>query len=342
MSSTMNKATLFAAVLAMASSASAHIFIETPVPFSGVSKSPLEPSGSNFPCQGSGYQITSMNEWAVGSKQTISFPIDQTATHGGGSCQVSVTKDEKPTKDSVWKVIHSIEGGCPTSDSKGNLDTDPGTLGKYDFEVPAELPEGKMTMAWTWFNKVGNREMYMNCAPINVSGGTGKGFDGLPDMVTCNIAGDAGCKTKEGNDYTFANPGKSVAKLGTGPFVEIGGGAASGGGSTGSSGGSTSGSSTPAPSAPAAPAAPSTPDAAPKEPTVPKAPSTGGSTGGSTGPGTPCSEDGALLCNGESQFGICSNGKVVYQPVAAGTKCSGGKIARRDLHRNARSAIPQY
>jgi hypothetical protein len=348
MSSTMNKTTLFAAVLAMASSTSAHMFLQNPVPFSGVSKSPLDPSGSNFPCQGSGYQITSMNEWTVGSDVTVSFPSDQTATHGGGSCQISVTKDQKPTKDSVWKVIHSIEGGCPTTNA-GNINN-PKDLGSFPFKVPSELPEGEMTMAWTWFNKVGNREMYMNCAPIKVSGGTGKGFEELPDMVTCNISGDAGCKTKEGNDYTFANPGKSVAKLGTGPFVEIGGGGASGGGSSGgsgSTGGSDSGSSTPAPapSAPAASTGPSTP--APKEPTTPapttpQAPSTGGSTGGSTGPGAPCSENGAVVCNGESQFGLCSNGKVIYQPVAAGTKCSGGKIARRDLHRNARSAIAPY
>jgi hypothetical protein len=110
MSSTMTKTSLFAAVLAMASTASAHMFIASPVPFAGVSKSPLLEDGSNFPCQGSSYEITTMNDWAAGSDVTVSFPPDQTATHSGGSCQISVTKDEKPTKDSKWKVIHSIEG----------------------------------------------------------------------------------------------------------------------------------------------------------------------------------------------------------------------------------------
>lgn len=322
MSSTMTKTSLFAAVLAMASTASAHMFIESPVPFSGVSKSPLEKDGSNFPCQGSSYQITTMNEWSVGSEVTVSFPSDQTATHGGGSCQISVTKDKAPTKDSKWKVIHSIEGGCPTTGA-GNG----GTLGKFGFKVPSELPEGQLTMAWTWFNKVGNREMYMNCAPIKVSGGTGSGFDGLPDMATANIGGS--CTTSEGSDYTFKNPGKSVAKLGTGPFKELCGGAPSSGGSTGGSSGGSGGSS-PAP-APAPAPAPSTP----KEPAhAPKAPTTGG--------GSTCSKNGALMCNGESQFGICSNGAIVYQPVAAGTKCSNGAIMRRDLHRNARSVLPPY
>lgn len=318
----MTKTSLFAAVLAMASTTSAHMFLASPVPFAGVSKSPLDPSGSNFPCQGSSYEITTMNDWAVGSDVTVSFPPDQTATHSGGSCQISVTKDQKPTKDSKWKVIHSIEGGCPTTAS-GNG----GALGTFGFKVPKSLPEGQLTMAWTWFNKSGNREMYMNCAPIKVSGGSGDGFDALPDMATANIGGS--CKTTEGSDYTFANAGSSVVKLGTGPFMELCGGAASEGGSTGGSG---SGS---APATPKEPAA-STPVAStPQAPVTPQAPATGGSTGGST-----CSENGAIMCKGESEFGICANGAVVYQPVAAGTKCSNGAITRRDLHRNARSAIP--
>lgn len=282
------------------------MFLANPVPFKGAIKDPINPSkGVAFPCQGSSYEITSMNEWTAGSDVTVSFPPDQTATHGGGSCQISVTKDQKPTKDSVWKVIHSIEGGCPTTNS-GNINN-PKDLGSFGFKVPSELPEGEMTMAWTWFNKVGNREMYMNCAPINVSGGTGKGFEDLPDMAVANI-GDGSCTTTEGSDYTFKSPGKSVAKLGTGPFMELCGGAASGGAGFGAPVPSAPS----APAAPAAPAAPSTP--APKEPTTPalstpQTPSTGGSTGG----GSSCSENGALLCNGESQFGLCSNGVVIYQ-----------------------------
>lgn len=48
------------------------------------------------------------------------------------------------------------------------------------------------------------------------------------------------------------------------------------------------------------------------------------SAGGSSNAG--CAEDGAMVCNGASQFGICSFGKVVWQDVAAGTKCEDGKI----------------
>ncbi|KAJ4354819.1 hypothetical protein N0V95_003504 [Ascochyta clinopodiicola] len=334
MSSTMTKTTLFAAVLAMASTTSAHMFIENPVPFAGVAKDPLLESGANFPCQvgsGGAYKITTMNEWTVGSDVTVTFPKDQTATHGGGSCQISVTKDKEPTSASKWKVIHSIEGGCPSTGSANG-----GLLGTFGFKVPTALPEGQLTMAWTWFNKVGNREMYMNCAPIKVSGGKGDGFDSLPDMAIANIKVPGACKapTTEGSDYTFANAGDSVAKLGTGPFVELCGGAASEGGSTGGSAPASSGSADPGPAAPKEPA--TTP-----APTTPTAPSTGGSTGGgSTGGGSACSDNGAIVCNGDSQFGICSNGQVVWQPVASGTKCSNGAIARRDFtHRHQRTAI---
>lgn len=50
---------------------------------------------------------------AVGSQQTLSFT--GSAVHGGGSCQLSLTKDLKPTKDTDFRVILSIEGGCPAS-----------------------------------------------------------------------------------------------------------------------------------------------------------------------------------------------------------------------------------
>lgn len=41
---------------------------------------------------------------------------------------------------------------------------------KFQFSIPQQVPTGDYTLAWTWFNKIGNREMYMNCAPITVTG----------------------------------------------------------------------------------------------------------------------------------------------------------------------------
>ncbi|KAF2869762.1 hypothetical protein BDV95DRAFT_576230 [Massariosphaeria phaeospora] len=224
--------------------------------------------------------------------------------------------------------------------------------------------------------------MYMNCAPITVSGGTddSAAFDGLPDMETANIGGD--CKTSEGSDYTFKNPGKYSTRIGSGPFIPLCGGAPSSGTppppggpqapagsqapavSTPAPAGSTPApsapaGSTPAPSAPAGSQpglvtstirtmvtvtasfgqptpAPSAPVAAPSgSAPAPSGAAPPASTGvPAVGGGGTCTTDGALICNGETEFGICNHGKVTFQPVAAGTKCQDGKIAKRDFKRD--------
>lgn len=349
----------------------AHMIMNTPFPYGNPNNSPLLENGSDFPCKAVPYTATKQNDWPVGSSQMLSF--NGTAVHGGGSCQVSVTTDKAPTKDSKWKVIHSIEGGCPAA-AEGNLAQDgPSADSIFNFTIPAELPNGEMSMAWTWFNKIGNREMYMNCAPVTISGGSDDtaGFDALPDMAVANI-GIGSCKTPESSDYTFENPGKSVVKGGKGPFSPLCGGASAPGGTPNGNGNGA-----PAPQPPAAaqstaapvvsqvpvltstlrtlvtitsPAvgptpsaggvfAPSAKPAPAPQPSAAPAPAPGNSNPPSSG--SSCSPDGALVCSPDgTQFAICNFGSAVFQPVAQGTKCSNGVIGRRDYsHRNMRTAI---
>lgn len=175
------------AVLLSAQFSDGHMIMKSPVPYGvdTLNNSPLGPS--DFPCkQRAGvYAIKQVNDITVGEQQTLSFT--GSATHGGGSCQLSVSLDKEPTARSTFKVIHSIVGGCPTTG------TDPATL---NFTVPKEVPNGEWTLAWTWFNRIGNREMYMNCAPVSVSGGANDNtlFEKLPDMFVANIA-DTQCST---------------------------------------------------------------------------------------------------------------------------------------------------
>ncbi|KAH8727622.1 hypothetical protein GQ44DRAFT_92179 [Phaeosphaeriaceae sp. PMI808] len=401
-----SKTSILASLLAIAPMpASAHMFMRKPVPYGNPDNGPLEASGANFPCKGVAY-TGGKNDWVVGSKQRIE--MGGTAVHGGGSCQVSVTTDKAPTKSSKWKVIHSVHGGCPAPPKEGGNYAEgspPASLG-FDFTVPTEVPNGELAMAWTWFNRIGAREMYMVCAPVTVTGGASDQalFNALPDMAIANIASQGTCKTKEGSDYLFENPGKyiTVGEKGLGPLIPL---CNSGGGGGGGSGGTppaapptvppappapanpgapagpsqapanppaaptvipsadnkltstlrtiitVTAPSTPQPSAPpgssalasskppagapsspaqvspsppGAPAAPSNTPAGPSQP--PAAPAPGGSTGGQT-----CSPDGAIVCSGDGkQFGLCNWGKAVMQPVAAGTTCVGGKIAKRD------------
>ncbi|KAI0407300.1 endoglucanase [Xylaria palmicola] len=151
-----------------------HMFMNTPKPFKFVtdSKSPLAPDGSDFPCKippGASYIAdgppTSMT---VGENQTLSFT--GTAVHGGGSCQIALTPGFAPTKDSSWMVIHSIEGGCPAWNQSGNLDESLNDPNTFTFTIPESIGNGEnMTMGWTWANRIGGTELYMNCAPVYIS-----------------------------------------------------------------------------------------------------------------------------------------------------------------------------
>jgi hypothetical protein len=204
--------------LCAATLASAHMEMNTPQPYgrSSLNNSPLEASGSDFPCKQRGgvYDLEgASNVYALGSTNPLKFTGQ--AVHGGGSCQVSITYDAQPNKNSVWKVIKSIEGGCPARGEAGNMGDNAGADDPYtyDFTIPADIPAGTGTIAWTWFNKIGNREMYMNCGPVTLTGtgGSEAAYNALPDMFVANIGN--GCGTPSGTDLLFPNPGAAVEKL---------------------------------------------------------------------------------------------------------------------------------
>ncbi|PQE06656.1 glycoside hydrolase protein [Rutstroemia sp. NJR-2017a BVV2] len=210
-------------VIGLAALANGHMIMNTPVPYgkSTLNSSPLAADGSDFPCK----QRTGVydaegadNVMTLGGSYELAFT--GSAVHGGGSCQVSITYDEKPTAKSTFKVIKSYIGGCPMKNIAGNngnnaAAVDPDT---YNFTIPAELPAGKGTLVWTWFNKIGNREMYQNCAPVTLSGGSSKRdviaerdtafYNSLPDMFVANIGN--GCGTADSLDVVFPNPGTAV------------------------------------------------------------------------------------------------------------------------------------
>lgn len=204
-------------LLALAASASAHMILEYPVPYgkATLNSSPLAPG--DYPCkQRSGvYEVSEMNQWNAGETKTISFI--GSAVHGGGSCQFSMTTDAEPTEQSQWKVIHSVVGGCP-SNVTGNLEENPNGHGAATFPVtmPENMPDGRYTFAWSWLNKVGNREFYMNCAPVQVgtaetasSADVSSALSSLPDMFVANLP-DTSCSTTEDEDFNYPDPGQSL------------------------------------------------------------------------------------------------------------------------------------
>ncbi|ODM20175.1 hypothetical protein SI65_05163 [Aspergillus cristatus] len=220
------------AVGILASSASAHMQMSEPFPIrSPLNKdnngkkdysytNPLSTDGSDFPCKG--YANDPFNATA-NYNPGGSYPLKLagSATHDGGSCQISLSYD----KGKSFHVIHSILGGCPIDK-------------EYKFTVPSDAPSGEALLAWSWFNKVGNREMYMNCAQVNIASEGGsqnremidaadndanndannatthatdaQGFDSLPPIFIANVNGPGKCETTEGKDVNFPKPGPSV------------------------------------------------------------------------------------------------------------------------------------
>ncbi|KAI1848011.1 hypothetical protein JX265_002016 [Neoarthrinium moseri] len=191
--------------------ANGHILMTSPKPFDyfagsnsgGAINRPLESSGADFPCRRTDQAFSGpANTYPQGSKQKLSF--QGSAVHGGGSCQVSITYDTQPSKSSKFKVIHTIQGGCPARDTNGNLvgTAETPNPNAYDFTIPSDLPAGKGTIAWSWMNRIGNREFYMNCGSVEITGDGGNkaAFDALPDLFVANIAGQGDCTTDSMND----------------------------------------------------------------------------------------------------------------------------------------------
>jgi hypothetical protein len=171
---------------------------------------PLSGDGSNFPCKGFLNLLgtdagKSVATFAPGTKGNVT--IVGGAPHNGGSCQISLSYD----KGKTFTVIQSIIGNCPVM-----------TSGNFDFTVPTDAPSGDALLAWTWFNNVGNREMYMNCASVTIGGGKKRSateieaarekraasFGSRPAMFVANDGN--GCTTIESSDLQFPDPGPDV------------------------------------------------------------------------------------------------------------------------------------
>jgi hypothetical protein len=166
--------------------------------------SPLSASGSNFPCKGyhtlyDTKQGQSVVTWQPG--QTYNWTLTGSATHSGGSCQVSLSYD----RGSTWTVLHSYIGGCPLKPT-------------WTFNLPSDAPQGDALFAFSWYNNLGNRELYMNCARVTIGGRAlaereqvAASFSSRPRTFFANIGN--GCSTVETYDVLFPNPGPNVDNI---------------------------------------------------------------------------------------------------------------------------------
>ncbi|KXX79871.1 hypothetical protein MMYC01_202410 [Madurella mycetomatis] len=172
-----------------------HMIMNTPVPYNLdiqplLQVGPVSGGQYPFPCHNH-YSFTSRTLVEAGSGTLVNFTSG--AQHGGAK----------------FKTIYTIIGGCPAvfTDEQHHLPIagldrnrredgehcgdDQGINCIRQFMIPIpNLWNGPATFAWTWSNKLGNKEM--NCAPVNITVGTGdlKLIDDLPDIFVANYPDD--------------------------------------------------------------------------------------------------------------------------------------------------------
>jgi hypothetical protein len=115
---------------------------------------PLYHDGSTFPFPCKGFPKGPSTKTINGN--TVNIKLEGTAVHGGGHCQFGVTYD-----DSTFVVLKTVTDNCLIS----GMD--------YNFDLPSNIPSGDITVFWTWINRIGNREYYMECADITVNNPNG-------------------------------------------------------------------------------------------------------------------------------------------------------------------------
>lgn len=81
----------FSVLALFASTANGHMIMATPPPYGTPDNSPLNADGSNFPCKAASNSDGPVTNMAIGASQKLSFLGE--SVHGGGSCQISLTKD---------------------------------------------------------------------------------------------------------------------------------------------------------------------------------------------------------------------------------------------------------
>lgn len=158
--------------------------------------SPLVASGT-YPCKGylksaDDPTMAPITSWSAGG--TYNYTVAGSATHGGGSCQLSMSYDNGQS----WAVIFSYIGGCMVEGAT------------TEFTLPADAPSGEAIFSWSWFNQLGNREMYQNCAVVTITnGGSGLSPSVYPTPFVANADVNS-CSTVEGTDIVFPEPGPNV------------------------------------------------------------------------------------------------------------------------------------
>jgi hypothetical protein len=113
-------------------------------------RSPLgvPPDFFTFPCKGfpKGPSVVTFDT------NEIKVTLEGTAVHGGGHCQFGISYDDRN-----FVVLKTVLTNC-LLDSMS-----------YSFQIPEDTRGKGVTVFWTWINRIGNREYYMECTDVTVN-----------------------------------------------------------------------------------------------------------------------------------------------------------------------------
>ncbi|KAJ1785443.1 hypothetical protein LPJ59_006143, partial [Coemansia sp. RSA 2399] len=109
--------------------------------------------------------------WTAGESVTIKFNPNA-AIHSGGDMEFSISYDGGKTFAVVYQVLrYAFLNGKPSGD------TNTAQVLDYTFTLPKELPNSDSAVfAWTWVNASGNREFYMNCVDVKITGSSSSSY----------------------------------------------------------------------------------------------------------------------------------------------------------------------
>ncbi|KAJ2381234.1 hypothetical protein GGI23_007630, partial [Coemansia sp. RSA 2559] len=182
--------------------------ITSPIPSNGV----LCKSNTPYP--------TPSATWTAGQSVTVTF--QGSAIHGGGHCQWSISYDNGKT----FVVLYEVLTTCFIGNTGGSANGYP-----YTIKLPADLPSSdKAVFAWSWVNAVGNREFYMNCADVKITGSSATSFSGKEITIANHdgypsIAAFGGTSSNSDSGLQYYNNAKTIT-------ITASGGSSSSGGSS--------------------------------------------------------------------------------------------------------------
>ncbi|KAI9299143.1 hypothetical protein K502DRAFT_333960 [Neoconidiobolus thromboides FSU 785] len=127
-----------------------------------------------FPCKGA-KQGPAQATYAAGSTINVQFAdVAGANKHDGGHCQFGISYDNAKTIVVLKTVIRECFRQGIT----------------FPVTIPADAPPANnAVLTWTWINAIGNREYYMNCVDIKITGGKVGGSITGPQNLVGNLPG---------------------------------------------------------------------------------------------------------------------------------------------------------